>query len=228
VLEHIVDTVLYFEGDKNNTHRILRVIKNRFGATNEIAIYEMKNSGLVEVLNPSEIFLSERRDGAVGSIVTCAMEGTRPLLIEIQALVSKMSFNYPQRVSSGIDQKRLSLICAVLERLADYPLSTHDIFLNITGGIKVEEPAADLPVACAIVSSLLNRPIDRKLCAMGEIGLSGEIRSVSFLENRVREAQKLGFNRIMISRNNAKTIAANPALAIMEAGDIAQAVEHLF
>ena len=228
VLEHIVDTVLYFEGDRNNAYRIVRVIKNRFGAANEIAIFEMKSQGLEQVLNPSEIFLSERRERAVGSIVTCALEGTRPLLIEIQALVSRMNFNYPQRTCTGIDPKRLSLLCAVLERAGDYPLSTHDIFVNIAGGFKMDEPALDLPIACAVVSSFLNRPIDKKTCAMGEVGLSGEVRSVSFLETRLREAQKLGFNRVLISANNAKKIASNAALQVIGVRDVEEAIKQLF
>jgi DNA repair protein RadA/Sms len=228
VLEHIVDTVLYFEGDRNNVHRILRVIKNRFGATNEIAIFEMKAGGLAQVLNPSEFFLAERRDRTVGSIVSCAMEGTRPLLVEIQALASKMNFNYPQRTCSGVDPKRLSLIAAVLERIADYPLSMHDIYLNVTGGFAVDDPAMDLPVACAILSSFLNKPVDKKVCAMGEIGLSGEVRSVSFLETRLKEAQKMGFNRILLSANNAKKIQANPTVEIVGIRDVNELVKNLF
>ncbi len=228
VLEHIVDTVLYFEGDRNNVHRILRVIKNRFGAANEIAIFEMKSSGLTQVLNPSEIFLSERREKTVGSIVACAMEGTRPLLVEIQALASKMNFNYPQRTCAGVDPKRLSLIAAVLERIADFPLSMHDIYLNVTGGFTVDDPAMDLPVACAVLSSFLNKPVDRKVCAMGEIGLSGEVRSISFLETRLKEAQKMGFNRILLSANNAKKIKANPSVEIIGIKDVNELTKNLF
>jgi DNA repair protein RadA/Sms len=228
VLEHIVDTVLYFEGDRNNVHRILRVIKNRFGATNEIAIFEMKNNGLTQVLNPSEIFLAERKERTVGSVVACAMEGTRPLLVEIQALVSKMSFNYPQRTCAGLDQKRLSLIAAVLERIADYPLSTHDLYLNVTGGFTVEDPAMDLPVACALLSSLLNKPVDKKVCAIGEIGLTGEVRSISFLETRLKEAQKMGFNRILLSANNAQKVKANAAIEIVGIRDVNELAKNLF
>lgn len=228
VLEHIVDTVLYFEGDRNNVHRILRVIKNRFGAANEIAIFEMKGSGLADVLNPSEIFLAERREKAPGSAVTCAMEGSRPLMVEIQALVSKMNFNYPQRTSSGIDPKRLSLICAVLERIADYPLSSHDIFLNIAGGLKVDEPGTDLPVACAILSSLLNKPVDSKTCAFGEIGLGGEVRSVGFLETRLKEAQKMGFNRILLAGNNVKKVAPNKTIELIGVDNIQDVIDKMF
>jgi DNA repair protein RadA/Sms len=228
VLEHIVDTVLYFEGDRNNVHRVLRVIKNRFGAVNEIAIFEMKAGGLIQVLNPSEIFLSERRERTVGSIVACAMEGSRPLLVEIQALASKMNFNYPQRTCAGVDPKRLSLIAAVLEKISDYPLSLHDIYLNITGGFAVDDPAMDLPVACAILSSFLNKPVDRKVCAMGEIGLSGEVRSISFLETRLKEAQKMGFNRILLSANNAAKIKANPTVEILGVRDVNELTQKLF
>ena len=228
VLEHIVDTVLYFEGDRNNLHRILRVIKNRFGASNEIAVFEMRGSGLAEVHNPSEIFLSERGEKRVGSVVACAMEGTRPMLLEIQALSSKMIFNYPQRVVSGMDPKRLSLICAVLERLADYPLSEHDVFLSVAGGLTADEPAMDLPAAAAVISSFINKPVPAKTCVLGEIGLSGEIRSVGFMETRVREAQKLGFNNLVIPAGNAKTIANNPSIEVRGAGDISAALRILF
>jgi len=228
VLEHIVDAVLYFEGDRNNTHRILRVIKNRFGAANEIAIFEMKGAGLQQVLNPSEVFLAERREKAVGSVVACAMEGTRPLLIEIQALASRMNFNYPQRTSAGIDSKRLSLITAVLERMADFPLSNHDIYVNVVGGLKVEDPAMDLPLACAVLSSFLNKPIDKKTCAIGEVGLTGEVRSAGFLETRLREAQKMGFNRILLSANSAGKIKHNPTLELVPLKDVNEIAGALF
>lgn len=228
VLEHIVDTVLYFEGDKNNLYRIIRVIKNRFGAANEIAVFEMRGNGLTEVMNPSEIFLSERGDKRTGSVVACAMEGSRPLMVEVQALASRMIFNYPQRVVSGIDPKRLSLICAVLERLADYPVSQHDVFLSVAGGLTADEPAMDLPVAAAVVSSFLNKPIDPKCCVLGEVGLSGEVRSVSFAEVRLREAQKLGFNHLIIPANNARALAKNPSLEVSGAADITSALRLLF
>jgi DNA repair protein RadA/Sms len=228
VLEHIVDTVLYFEGDRNNLHRILRVIKNRFGASNEIAVFEMRGSGLSEVSNPSEIFLSDRGEKRVGSVVACAMEGTRPLLLEIQALSSRMIFNYPQRVVSGMDVKRLSLICAVLERIAEYPLSQHDIFLSVAGGLTADEPAMDLPAAAAVISSFINRPVPAKTCVLGEIGLSGEIRSVGFMETRLREAQKLGFNRLIIPAGNAAHLAANPSLEVHGAADVVSAMRILF
>jgi DNA repair protein RadA/Sms len=228
VLEHIVDTVLYFEGDKNNLYRIVRVIKNRFGASNEIAIFEMKTTGLAEVLNPSEIFLAERSEKSIGSIVTCSMEGTQPVLVEVQGLASRQSFGYPQRTCSGIDTKRLSILSAVIERSADFPLSSHDLFVNIVGGIRADEPAIDLPVACAIISSMLNRAIDGKVCAIGEIGLSGEVRSVSFLETRLREAQKMGFNRMLLPVSSAKKLAANPAMEIIAISNVSEIAGKLF
>ncbi len=228
VLEHMVDTVLYFEGDRNNIHRIVRVIKNRYGAANEIAIFEMKTEGLAEVLNPSEIFLSERSERQPGSVVAAAMEGTRPLLVEVQALASRMTFGYPQRTSTGMDQKRLALLCAVLERVADYPLSSYDVFLNIAGGLRLDEPAIDLAAACAVVSSFLNKPIDRKACIIGEIGLGGEVRSISFCEQRIREAQKLGFNSIFIPWNNAQKIAKNPTITVTGVRTVAETISALF
>ncbi|OGS37222.1 MAG: DNA repair protein RadA [Elusimicrobia bacterium RIFOXYB2_FULL_49_7] len=227
VLEHIVDTVLYFEGDRNNQHRILRAVKNRFGAANEIAVFEMKGNGLMEVANPSEIFLSERGEKRTGSVVACAMEGNRPLLIEIQALSSRMIFNYPQRVVSGIDGKRLSIICAVLERIADYPLSQHDLFVSVAGGLSADEPAMDLAVACAVVSSFVSHPVDPKLCILGEVGLSGEIRSISFAEPRLREAQKLGFRRILLPANNARSVQTNRSLELHGVRDISEAIRLL-
>ncbi len=228
ILEHTVDTVLYFEGDKNNVHRIIRVVKNRFGASNEIAIFEMKTGGLAEVLNPSEIFLAERSESSVGSIVTCAMEGTQPLLVEVQGLASRQSFGYPQRIASGIDAKRLTILSAVIERGADIPLSSHDMFVNIIGGLRVDEPAMDLPVACAIISSMLNKPISGKTIAIGEIGLSGEIRSVSFLETRLREAQKMGFNSVLLPASSAKKVTANKSIDVIPISKVSEIERKIF
>lgn len=198
VLEHLVDTVLYFEGDQNHGYRILRAVKNRFGSTNEIGVFEMTTVGLKEVLNPSEIFLSERQSGATGSCVICAMEGTRPLLMEVQALVSPTSYGTPQRTSTGFDPKRLQLLLAVLEKREGLVLSGQDVFLNVAGGMRAEEPAADLGVAIAIASSLNDIPADQCGVLIGEVGLGGEVRGVSRLEIRLRECAKLGFKTAVV------------------------------
>ncbi len=191
-LEHIVDTVLYFEGDKSQQYRILRAIKNRFGSTNEIGVFEMTESGLSEVINPSSLFISDST--ASGSAVTSVMEGTRPLLVEVQALTSPASFNYPQRVATGIDQRRLAMLLAVLERRAGIRVSGMDCFVNAVGGIKVTEPACDLGLSLAIASSMKNRAVGKGVVAIGEVGLGGEVRSVYGLISRLKEADKLGFN----------------------------------
>ncbi|NQT29656.1 MAG: DNA repair protein RadA [Candidatus Saganbacteria bacterium] len=207
ILEHVVDTVLYFEGERHKQYRILRVTKNRFGSTNEIGIFEMKSKGLVEVANPSEVFLSERPKEASGSIVTAAIEGTRPLLVEIQALVSPTKMVYPARKATGVDFNRLSIVIAVLERQAGLKLSASDIYVNAAGGVRVAEPAMDLPMALAIASCYKNKPIDSQTVAVGEIGLTGEVRSVNQIEQRVKEAEKLGFKRIIIPKANLKEIS---------------------
>lgn len=198
VLEHLVDTVLYFEGDRNHGYRILRAVKNRFGSTNEIGVFEMTSAGLQQVLNPSEIFLSERQSGIAGSCVVCAVEGSRPLLVEVQALVSKTSYGVPQRTSAGFDPKRLQLLLAVLEKREGLAMGGHDVFLNIAGGVRIEEPAADLGIAAAIASSLYDVPADNYGVLIGEVGLGGEIRGVSRLETRLKECAKLGFERVIV------------------------------
>ncbi|MFA6170020.1 MAG: DNA repair protein RadA [Candidatus Margulisiibacteriota bacterium] len=202
VLEHVVDTVLYFEGEKHKQYRLLRAIKNRFGSTNEIGIFEMKEKGLVEVDNPSEVFLQERPKDAPGSVVTAAIEGSRPLLVEIQALVAPTKMAYPIRKVTGVDQNRVSIILAVLERQLGLKLSSADVYVNAAGGVRVLEPAVDLPIALAIVSCYKSMPIDYKTIAMGEIGLTGEIRSISHLEKRLKEAEKLGFTTAVIPKGN--------------------------
>ncbi|MCY4158805.1 MAG: DNA repair protein RadA [Bacteroidetes bacterium] len=202
VLEHLVDTVLYFEGDRNHGYRILRAVKNRFGSTNEIGVFEMSSTGLKEVSNPSEIFLSERQYGATGSCVICAMEGTRPLLIEVQALVSRTSYGTPQRASTGFDPKRLQLLLAVLEKREGLGLGGHDVFLNVAGGMRAEEPAADLGVAIAISSSLHDISADQCGVLIGEVGLGGEVRGVSRLELRLKECEKLGFESAVVPARN--------------------------
>jgi len=204
VLEHIVDTVLQFEGDQNHLFRILRATKNRFGSTNEIGIFEMQEKGLIEVPNPSELFLSERYLNHSGSVVTPIVEGSRVLLVEVQALVSPTSYGMPQRTASGFDLRRLQLLIAVLEKRARLPLGQFDVFVNIAGGLKIEEPAFDLAVALAIASSYRDIAIDSYAVVMGEIGLGGELRAVSHAERRIREAVKLGFEKMIVPKSNLK------------------------
>ena len=198
VLEHMVDTVLYFEGDRHASYRILRGVKNRFGSTNEIGVFEMRQNGLVEVENPSEYMLSGRPENASGSVVACSMEGTRPLLIEIQALVCQSNFGMPRRTATGTDYNRVNLLMAVLEKRIGLHMSNCDAYVNIAGGIRMNEPAIDLGIVMALVSSYKNRPIDEKLLVFGEVGLSGEVRAVNMPEQRVAEARKLGFETCII------------------------------
>ncbi len=209
VLEHIVDTVLYFEGDRFSIYRILRGVKNRFGSTNEIGVFRMGSAGLEEVKNPSEIFLSERPRDVSGSVVVSIMEGSRPLLVEIQALVSKSGFGYAQRRTQGFDYNRLSLLVAVLEKKVGLHLEAEDIFVNVAGGIKIEDPAADLAVAVAISSAFRGQTVLADSVVLGEVGLAGEIRSISQVSLRINEAEKLGFNRCVLPRNNYKNLKIN-------------------
>jgi DNA repair protein RadA/Sms len=204
VLEHIVDTVLYFEGDRFSVYRILRAVKNRFGSPNEIGVFEMSSSGLKEVSNPSEIFLSERPKDVSGSVVTAVLEGTRPLLVEIQALVSKSSFGYARRRTEGFDFNRLALLIAVLEKRIGLHLEAEDIFVNVAGGIKVEDPACDLAVAVAITSAFREKLVLQDAIILGEVGLAGEIRSVSQITVRINEAEKLGFKHCILPKNNSR------------------------
>lgn len=205
VLEHIVDTVLQFEGDSNYRYRILRALKNRFGSTNEIGVFEMREEGLCEVSNPSEVFLAERRFGISGSCVAAALEGSRPILVEVQALVCQTHYAAPQRISSGFDARRLSLLLAVLEKRLGLPMWSNDVFLNIAGGLRLTEPAVDLAVAVSIASSLRDIPADSTTVAIGEVGLAGELRAVPHLERRISEAQKLGFERIVIPKLSSES-----------------------
>ncbi|MBU1727152.1 MAG: DNA repair protein RadA [Candidatus Omnitrophica bacterium] len=227
VLEHIVDTVLYFEGDRFSIYRILRAVKNRFGSTNEIGVFEMTSAGLNEVRNPSEIFLSEKPVDVSGSVVVSIIEGSRPLLVEIQALVSRSGFGYARRRAQGFDFNRLSLLVAVLEKRIGLALETEDIFVNVAGGIKIEDPAADLAVACAVASAFRDQAVIPETAVIGEIGLAGEIRSVSQVSVRINEAQKLGFKRCVLPSNNFKglkdekaKIELVPASSLKEALDI--------
>lgn len=198
VLEHMVDTVLYFEGDRHASYRVLRAVKNRFGSTDEIGVFEMRQEGLVEVINPSEFMLSGRPEGASGAVVACLIEGTRPILLEIQALVCRTSFGFPKRQAAGTDFNRLNLLMAVLEKRLGIQISDCDAYINVAGGMKINEPALDLAMVLAIISSFKNRPVDEKLIAFGEVGLSGEVRSVSLPEQRVREAVKMGFTKCVL------------------------------
>ena len=202
ILEHMVDAVLYFEGERHHTYRILRGVKNRFGSTNEMGIFEMKEKGLQEVLNASEIFLEERTAGAAGSTVVASMEGTRPVLVEIQALISPSSFGNPRRMATGIDYNRVPLIMAVLEKRVGFMLQNQDAYIKVAGGVKLDEPAIDLAIAISIASSFRDQPTEPKDIFIGEVGLTGEIRRVSRIEQRVQEAAKLGFSRVICPKNN--------------------------
>lgn len=203
VLEHMVDTVLHFEGDRHHAFRILRSVKNRFGSANEIGVFEMDESGLREVTNPSEIFLSERNYDVSGTTVICAMEGTRPVLVEIQALVTTTSYGTPQRTATGFDSRRLQMLLAVLEKREGLRLSSQDVFVNAAGGVRLDEPAVDLGVVVAVASSFRDREVDRQTLFVGEIGLGGELRPVGLIEPRIKEAAKLGFNRVVLPKGNA-------------------------
>ncbi|MAT56522.1 MAG: DNA repair protein RadA [Ignavibacteriae bacterium] len=224
ILEHIVDTVLQFEGERNHSYRILRATKNRFGSTNEIGIFEMHEDGLEEVKNPSEIFLSERDENVNGSVVTSSIEGTRPVLLEVQALVTPSNFGNPQRVATGFDYRRLSILLAVLEKRANLRISAHNVFLNMAGGIRIEEPAVDLAVCCSIASSYLNKPAKTEMLIIGEVGLGGEIRSVSHIEKRIQEAEKLGFSSVVLPKNNLKSIKQNNKIELIPVDSIIKAI----
>ena len=202
VLEHMVDTVLYFEGDRGHPYRILRAVKNRFGSTNEIGVFEMKEGGLEEVANPSELFLAERPIDVPGSVVISSLEGTRPILVELQALVSPTSYGMPRRTAIGVDPNRVSLLVAVLEKKVGLNLAQQDIFVNVAGGVRVDEPAVDLGVVCAVASSYLDKPIPSKTMVIGEVGLAGEVRGIHQAEVRIKEASKLGFQRCLLPQSN--------------------------
>ena len=206
VLEHIVDTVLYFEGERNYSYRILRGVKNRFGSTNEIGVFEMTADGLKEVLNPSLMMISGRPKNTSGTCVACVMEGTRPILAEVQGLVCATGFGTPRRMSTGFDYNRMSMLLAVLEKRAGYFFNNMDAYVNVVGGLKLDEPAADLTVALALVSSLKDKAVDDKTIAFGEVGLAGEIRAVNNCEQRISEAKRLGFERCIIPFHNYKSI----------------------
>ena len=227
VIEHMVDTVLQFEGEAHYSYRVLRALKNRFGSTNEIGIFEMHDTGLRQVLNPSEVFLSERRYGTSGSTVVASIEGSRQILIEVQALVTPTNYGVPQRTTTGVDSRRLSLLLAVLEKRVGLHLGAQDVFVNIAGGVKIDEPAVDLGVATSIASSLRDVPVDSTSVAVGEIGLGGEIRTIGQIEKRVQEAAKLGFKKIIVPQNNVKGIKANGEIQVVGVDRVEQAMEAL-
>lgn len=225
VLEHMVDTVLYFEGEKNYSYRILRTVKNRFGKSGEIGVFQMERFGLLEVSNPSEIFLSEKEKPFSGSVVVSTIEGTRPILLEIQALVSPTSYGVPQRVCTGIDPKRLSLLLAILEKKEDIHLGVFDVFVNVVGGIKVDEPGVDLGVCLSLISSFKDLAVFKSSVVIGEVGLGGEVRGVSQIEERIFEAEKLGLKRCLIPYNNYKAFAHKFEIEILEVKSLNQAIE---
>lgn len=224
VLEHMVDTVLYFEGDKQDIYRILRGVKNRFGSTNEIGVFEMEEGGLKEIKNPSEYMISGKPQGASGSVVTCCMEGTRPMLMEVQALVCDTNFQIPRRQATGCDFNRMNLLIAVIEKRIRIPLGHEDAYINFAGGMKITEPATDLAVVMALVSSYKNTPIDDKMIVFGEVGLSGEVRGVSMVKQRVLEAKKMGYTSCMVPYTNYKQLADIKDMKIHPVKNIKEAV----
>ena len=227
-LEHIVDTVIYFEGERQHTYRVLRVAKNRFGSTNEIGVFEMTETGLQEVGNPSEIFLAKRPEGVTGSVVVATMEGTRPLLVEIQALVAPTHASFPRRVVTGADLHRVGILLAVLEKRLGMPLSTCDVFVNVAGGLRITEPAADLGIVMAVVSSFRNIPLDARMICFGEVGLTGEIRAVGHATRRVHEARQLGFTRCLLPEANSSSRQGGAGMDVVGLGTVDAMMTVLF
>lgn len=227
LLEHMVDAVLYFEGDRHHSYRILRSVKNRFGSTNEIGIFEMKEKGLSEVRNPSEMFLEERSSGSSGSVVIASMEGTRPVLVELQSLITPTGFGTPRRMTTGVDHQRVSMIMAVLEKRIGMMLSNHDAYVNIAGGVKLQEPALDLGIAVSIASSFRDQPTSPLDVVIGEIGLTGEVRGINRIEQRVQEAQKLGFKRIIIPSKNLSGWDVPKSIQVIGVNSLQEALEEV-
>ena len=226
MLEHMVDTVLYFEGDHASTYRMLRAVKNRFGSTNELGVFEMKESGLEEVLNPSEYMLQGKPEGEPGSIVTCTMEGTRPIMVEIQALVCQTNFNYPRRTSVGVDINRITLLMAVIEKRLGIHLSDYDAYVNIAGGLRANEPALDLALVAAVLSSYRNRAIDDRMLIFGEVGLVGEVRGVAMAAKRIAEAHKMGYTTCIIPEANMNAVS-DPQVKLVGIRNIRELGEFL-
>lgn len=227
IIEHMVDTVLQFEGEQHHAYRILRCLKNRFGSTNEVGIFEMYENGLREVKNPSEVFLSERIPGTNGSSVVASMEGSRPILVEVQALVTQSKYGMPQRNTTGFDYRRLALLIAVLEKRVGVQISSYDVFVNIAGGLKIDEPAIDLGIAASIMSSLKEIPVEPKTVVIGEVGLAGEIRTVSQPEKRIQEAAKLGFKRIVLPSANKRNITKRSDIELIGVDTVSEAFERI-
>ena len=227
VLEHMVDTVLYLEGERYFSYRILRGVKNRFGSTNEIGMFEMKGEGLVEITNPSEILISEREDNPPGSAIVASMEGTRPMLIELQALTTLSVFGIPKRTANGLDYNRLAVMIAVLEKRANLQIGGQDIYVNVVGGIRLNEPSVDLGIICVCASSFRNIPIPKDVVIMGEVGLTGEVRRINMIEKRLKEAEKLGFKRCIIPDSNKKHLEERYNLEIIGVKNINDALRAL-
>lgn len=227
VLEHMVDTVLYLEGERYFSYRILRGVKNRFGSTNEIGMFEMRNEGLVEISNPSSVLLTERNENTPGSVIVASLEGTRPILVEVQALTSQTVFGLPRRTANGVDYNRVTLLIAVLEKIGGVNLGNQDVYLNIVGGMKVNEPAIDLGVILASASSYKSKPISQDVVAIGEVGLTGEVRSVNMIEKRIKEVEKMGFKKCIIPESNKKVLKEKFKLDIIGVSNIRDAMKSL-
>jgi DNA repair protein RadA/Sms len=228
LLEHMVDSVLYFEGSSNSMLRVLRAVKNRFGSTNEIGVFEMKDSGLFEVSNPSSIFIPERTEGVTGSVITASIEGSRPILLEIQSLVSTSGFGTPRRAVLGVDPNRVSLLVAVMEKRLGLALTGDDIFVNVAGGIRIDEPAVDLGVLSALVSSFLDKPVGAATVVVGEVGLTGEVRGVNRVEQRVSEAEKLGFQRCILPHGNVGNFKTPAGIELVPVKTVSEVIDRLF
>ena len=222
-----MDTVLYFEGDRHASYRILRGVKNRFGSTNEIGVFEMTEAGLREVANPSEYMLSGRPEGASGSVVACTMEGTRPMLLEVQALVCRTNFGLPRRTAAGIDYNRVNLLMAVLEKRLNLPLSSYDAYVNVAGGLRLNEPAMDLALVLAVISSYKDLPVSGKTIVFGEVGLSGEVRAVSMAQQRVQEARKLGFTRVILPQSSLEQVKNVEGIRLSGAATVRDALRMI-
>ncbi|MCC0638209.1 MULTISPECIES: DNA repair protein RadA [unclassified Clostridioides] len=224
LLEHMVDTVLYFEGERYNTYRLVRAVKNRFGSTNELGVFEMRDLGLVELDNPSKILISEKPKDVAGSVIISTVEGTRPMLLELQALVSPTSFGIARRTSTGVDYNRVGMLLAVLEKRVGLQIQNQDVYINIVGGIKINEPSIDLGIAISVASSFRNIPIDEDIAVTGEVGLTGEVRSVSFIEKRIAECKKLGFKKIVVPRSNYDVVKDTKGIEIWPVDNLRQAI----
>ena len=227
VLEHMVDTVLYIEGERYFSYRMIRGVKNRFGSTNEVGMFEMQEKGMVEITNPSSILISEREDNPSGSVVVATVEGTRPLLVELQALVTQSVFGLPRRTANGIDYNRLTLLVAVMEKKAGFMLGNQDVYLNVVGGLKVNEPALDLGIILATASSFKNVSIPKGVIALGEVGLTGEVRTINMMEKRLKEAERLGFKKCIIPENNKKLLKESYKLDIIGVKNINEAMKAI-